>query len=546
MSTRWLTLAVAAVAAAGCAERPSPPASTLVRGALLVDGTGAPGRRGDLRIAGDRIAAIGELAPAPGERVIDATGLALAPGFIDTHSHADADLAERPEALAAVSQGVTTAVVGQDGESPYPLAEFFARLERSPAALNVAAYAGHNTLRSEAMGNDFRRPATADEVAAMRRLLRQEMAAGALGLSTGLEYDPGIYSHPDEVLALAREAAAAGGRYISHVRSEDRAFEAAVDELLTIGRETGMPVQISHLKLAMRSLWGTADALLARLDRARAEGIEVTADLYPYTYWQSGLTVLFPARDFSDRTAAEFALREIAAPEGLLMSRFDPDPSLVGRTVAEIAAARGEDAVTTLLDLIAEAQALEGESGEEVETVIGTSMAEADVERLLAWPHANVSTDGALVDRHPRATGTYPRILGRYVRERRLLSLEEAVHKMTALAAAHMGLTDRGVLRPGAAADLVLFDPATVIDRATPEEPELLSEGVVTVWVNGVVVYDAGAATGGRPGWLVRRRPSDDGALVVPYGSTRKFGVVLDHTQGATEAVGAAGWRTTW
>lgn len=504
----FLALLFLAPLAAGCApEGPEAPTTTLVRRAAIVDGSGAASYRADLRIASDRIAEIGELAPAAGERVVDASGLVLAPGFIDTHSHADEEIFSLPDALAAVSQGVTTVVVGQDGESPYPMAEFFARLEAAPAALNVAAYAGHNTLRGRVMGEGFRRPATAGEVAEMSRLLAAELGAGALGLSTGLEYDPGIFSQTDEVLALAREAAARGGRYVSHIRSEDRAFAAAVDEILAIGRATGMPVQISHLKLAQRSLWGTAEALLARLDRAREEGVEVTADVYPYEYWQSSLTVLFPERDFTDRAAAEFALAEVAAPEGLLLSRFDPDPSLVGRTVAEVAADRGTDAVTALLDLIAAAEARREGPDDTVEMVIGTSMRETDVERLLAWPHANVATDGGLDDRHPRATGTYPRVLGRYVRERRLLSLEEAVRKMTSLAADHVGLdtSGRGTLRPGAPADLVLFDPATIVDLAIPEEPKRLSAGVVTVWVNGVAVYDRGTATGARPGRVLRR-----------------------------------------
>jgi len=448
---------------------------------------------------------VGDLAPRPGEAVVDARGLALAPGFIDTHSHADRGLFEHPDALAAVSQGVTTVVVGQDGDSPHPLADFFARAEREPAAVNVAAYAGHGTLRALVMKDDFRRAATGAEVERMRGLLREELRAGALGLSTGLEYDPGIYSARAEVLALARESAAAGGRYISHVRSEDRTFWDAVDELIAIGREARLPVQLSHAKLAMRGLWGRADSLVALLDRARAAGVDVTADVYPYTYWQSTLTVLFPERDFENRATADFVLREITPPGGLLMAQFDPDTSYVGKTVADVARLRGTDSVTALIDMIRESQALERRTGAGTESVIGTSMVEEDIDRLLRWPWANVCSDGGLAGRHPRGFGTYPRVLGRYVRERGVLPLEEAVRKMTSLAAANVGIRDRGVVRAGAHADLVLFDPATILDLATPTDPRAVSRGVARVWVNGREVFRDGKATGERPGRVVRR-----------------------------------------
>ena len=501
-----LLLACCAPLAACRAPRPAAAgATTLVTNATLIDGTGSAPRRAAVRIAGDRVAEVGDLAPRPGEAVVDARGLALAPGFIDTHSHADRGLFEHPDALAAVSQGVTTVVVGQDGDSPHPLADFFARAEREPAAVNVAAYAGHGTLRALVMKDDFRRAATGAEVERMRGLLREELRAGALGLSTGLEYDPGIYSARAEVLALARESAAAGGRYISHVRSEDRTFWDAVHELIAIGREARLPVQLSHAKLAMRGLWGRADSLVALLDRARAAGVDVTADVYPYTYWQSTLTVLFPERDFENRATADFVLREITPPGGLLMAQFDPDTSYVGKTVADVARLRGTDSVTALIDMIRESQALERRTGAGTESVIGTSMVEEDIDRLLRWPWANVCSDGGLAGRHPRGFGTYPRVLGRYVRERGVLPLEEAVRKMTSLAAANVGIRDRGVVRAGAHADLVLFDPATILDLATPTDPRAVSRGVARVWVNGREVFRDGKATGERPGRVVRR-----------------------------------------
>ena len=500
------------LAALACAPAPEVPAvpTTLIAGALVVDGGGGEPFTADVRVLGDRIGEIGDLEPRASEPVVDGAGLVLAPGFIDAHSHADAALFDHPDALAAVSQGITTVVVGQDGESVFPLAELFDRLEREPAAVNVASFAGHGTLRGEVLGDDFARAAAPEEVEAMARLLAAEMAAGALGLSSGLEYDPGIYSTTDEVLALARVAAAHGGRYASHVRSEDREFWPAIEEILTIGREAALPVQISHLKLAMRSLHGQTRRLLGRLDEARAAGIDVTADVYPYTYWQSSLTVMFPDRDFADPVAARFAVEELAAPEDMLIPLFVPEPALAGRTLAEIAAARGSAPAATLIDLIAAAGAMERADAaagveRDVESVIATSMREDDVERLLAWPHAVVCTDGELDGAHPRGFGAFTRVLGRYVRERGILTLAEAVRRMTAATASAFDLPARGRIAPGAFADLVLFDPRTVIDRATTRDPHALSLGIERVWVNGQPVFAAGRASGLRPGGVLRR-----------------------------------------
>ncbi len=486
--------------------------SFLIRGATIVDGTGSPGFTGSLRVVGGTIAEVAAegsdgaaLSPLDDEPVYDARRLVLAPGFIDTHSHHDGGLLAEPEALAAVSQGITIIVVGQDGGSPFPVADFFAALEAGPAAVNVASYAGHGTLRREVMGDDFRREATPEEVAAMQALLEAELGSGVLGLSTGLEYDPGIYSTTDEVVALAETAAASGGRYISHMRSEDRGLVEAVEETIEIAERARLPVQISHFKLAARGLWGQAPEILARLDAARATGLDITADVYPYEYWQSTMTVLFPERDFTDREAARFALEELVAPEGMLIGRFGPDPDLEGKTLAEIAEERGTDPVTTYLDLIAESQTARAEGRDGGESIVATSMTVDDIAALMAWPHTVVSSDGGLRGAHPRGFGTYPRVLGRYVREEGRLTLEEAVHKMTGLAAAHMGLSSRGTLEAGAAADLVLFDPETVVDRATTAEPHLRSTGIERVWVAGAVVYEGGVVTGARPGMVLRR-----------------------------------------
>jgi N-acyl-D-amino-acid deacylase len=376
--------------------------------------------------------------------------------------------------------------------------------------VNVAAYVGHGTIRRLVMRDDFRREATTPEIERMAMFVRDEMRAGALGLSSGLEYDPGIYSEPGEVRTLARVAGSLGGRYISHIRSEDRDFWKAIDEIIRIGRENKMPVQISHMKLAMRSLWGRADSLIGILDRARAEGVDVTADVYPYTYWQSTLTVLFPRRDFENRESANFALSEVSTASGLLLGQFEPDPSYVGKTVADISRLRGTDSVTTLIDLIREANALEARTGRGAESVIGTSMEERDIQKLFAWPHTNICTDGALAGRHPRGFGAFPRFLGRYVRGQRVVPLPEAIRKMTSLAAAHMGIRDRGEIRTGAFADLVLFDSSAVTDRATPTDPNAVSVGIRTVWVNGEPVFqspssDAPGETLGRfPGRALR------------------------------------------
>jgi N-acyl-D-amino-acid deacylase len=492
---------------AGCAPAPAGPPGLVIRNARLVDGSGAPAREGGLRVVGSHIVGVGEVTAEPGDTVVDAEGLVLAPGFIDSHSHAD-DILEHPDALAAVNQGITTLVVGQDGGSQRPLAVLFEGLEAQPAAVNVASFAGFGTLRRAVLGSDYARPATADEIEQMRALLREDLAAGALGLSTGLEYDLQIDAPTDEVVALARDAAAVGGRYQSHVRSEDRGFWAAIDEVVEIGRATGMPVQVTHMKLAMQSTQGQTARLLERLDAARAEGVAITADVYPWTYWQSTITVLFPQRDYHDPKAIRFALEEVTTPEGLLLARWKPDPELEGLTLAEIAARQGRSPAATLEALVSEAVAAREAGEEDFESIIATSMTEDDVAALLAWPWSSVCTDGELDGAHPRGYGSFTRLLGRYVRERGALGLEEAVRHATSLGAENAGIRDRGRLEVGGYADLVLFDPASVIDRATPEDPHALSEGIRGVWVNGRQVFDGTRATGERPGQVLRREAS--------------------------------------
>lgn len=479
------------------------PPGIVIVDARVIDGSGGPSRNVNVRIEGKQIAAVGNFEPSQGDTVVDAGGLALAPGFIDAHSHHEIGLFEAPDALAAVSQGVTTIVVGQDGGHPYPLSDFFRRLESSPAAINVASFAGHGTLRGQVMRNDFRREATPQELAAMRQLLATELEAGALGLSSGLEYDPGSYSAPAELIELARVAATQGGRYLSHIRSEDQYFWEAVDEVINIGREARLPVQVTHIKLAMKRWWGQSDRLKSKLDSARASGVDITADIYPYTAWNSDfswLVTLFPERDLDRREGAEYILRDMLSPEGILLPDFRPEPAYNGLTIAQIAKIRGTAPETTLVELLkADAKAGGGSP------MLGFAMAEPDIEAIMAWPHTVIGSDGELAGPHPRGYGTFTRFLGHYIRERGVLSLEEGVRRISSLSALQAGIADRGLIAPGQSADLVLFDPARIADRATYESPHQPSTGIAKVWVNGVLVLDDGRVTGSRPGAVIRR-----------------------------------------
>jgi len=494
---RLTVAALAGAMLAGVGQLPSASPSTLIQHARLIDGSGGPSRRADVRVSADRIVAVGTLSPAPGERVVDAGGLALAPGFIDTHSHHDRGLDTARDAVAMVSQGVTTIVVGQDGGGA-DLAAMFTRLESKPASVNVASYVGHGTIRRRVLGEKFARHATPDEIDRMKELVRVEMEAGALGLSTGLEYDPGIYSAPDEVVALAKVAADAGGRYVSHIRSEDRWFWDAIDEIIDIGRVNQMPVQVSHLKLGMHDLWGQSGKLLAILDEARASGVQLTADIYPYTFWQSNLGVLYPKRNYSDIAETEFVLAHVSLAGDIIFNSFRGHPEYVGKTLAEVAKLRGTSDVKALMDLLAE-------PGGENAGIVAKGMSDADVERLMQWPFANVCSDGQSTGLHPRGFGSFSKVLGPYVRDRKLFTAEEAVRKMSSLAAANVGLRSRGLIAPGYFADLVLFDPMTVADRADFGRAQAQAVGVRTVWVNGQVVFQDGKTTNVYSGRPLRR-----------------------------------------
>jgi N-acyl-D-amino-acid deacylase len=352
------------------------------------------------------------------------------------------------------------------------------------------------------LGEDYTRAATPAEVAKMRALVEQEMRAGALGLSSGLEYDPGLYATTEEVVACAKVAGAHRGLYISHVRDEENESFASFRELIRIAREARVPAQISHIKLGSSPVWGKAGQALQLLRDARRQGVDISADVYPYTFWRSTITVITPTRDWADRAAWQKGLDEIGGPGNVLLSTYTPDLSWQGQTIAQISQLTGRDAVTIIQEIV---QKTHGEGATGREGVVVTAMQEGDLSRFIAAPEVMFCTDGGLGGSHPRAAGTYPRILGRYVRERHVLSLEEAIRKMTSLPARRMGLSGRGLLRVGAKADVVIFDAARILDTATTSNPMSAPIGLPYVLVNGVPVLDGGKITGQHPGAVLRR-----------------------------------------
>ncbi len=470
------------------------PKSLLIAGGRVADGTGAPLSRADVRVEGDRIVEVGALSPRKGERVIRAEGRVVAPGFIDVHNHSTEGLKTDPLAETQVSQGITTLVLGPDGDSPWPIGEYLAGIEKSPAAVNVMTMVGHETVRSLVMGKDFRRRATPDEIAKMAGLVEQGMREGAAGLSSGLEYDVGSYASTDELVELAKPAARYGGFYMTHSRDEaDRSFEA-MDEALEISRRGGLPLDLSHIKLGTVAVWGKAKQAVALIDRARAKGQDVTADCYPYEAWHSNLEVLVPNKQYQDPASVARALADVGGASHVTITACKAHPEYAGKNLEEIAKAQGTTPVALYSRLVQEGGA----------DIIGHSMKTEDVEVFYVQPWVMVASDGGIATDHPRGAGTFARVLGRFVRQRHLLTLEEAVRKMTSLPASRMKLSDRGRIAPSFKADLVVFDPETVIDRSTFEEPRRLSEGISLVLVNGEAVWSDGKTTGARPGRVLR------------------------------------------
>jgi len=474
------------------------PTTHLITNVKVIDGTGLSAFAASVRIVNDRIHDIGSLTPFPNESVTDGKGKILAPGFIDSHSHHDGGLEKNPSAIAVTNQGITTVVVGQDGGST-PIDSIIVSMKKTPVSVNVASYTGQAWLREKFMQGGVLRKATDTEIDSMKVLLALEMDKGSLGLGTGLEYEAAFYSSRDEVVELAKIAATKGGRYISHIRSEDLNLEEALDEIIEIGRLAKIPVQLTHAKIAMRSKWGNSDKILRQLERARLEGINVTADVYPYTMWNSTPRVLFPKKDFDNLASAEFATSELFDPAASVMVRYTPNRAWQGKTVSEIAALNHETPAQGLLRIIRETSA-PGQGG----TIVAKSMSETDISNFIKWPYSSICTDGSMGG-HPRGHGAFTRVLGRYVREQKLMPLETAIQKMTSLAAENAGIKYRGLIAPGYFADLVLFDPETVIDNATIENPTALSTGVHHVWVNGKLVYSEQKAVPNYPGRFVKR-----------------------------------------
>ena len=480
-------------------------ASVLLTNVVVYDGTGGEPFRGDVRIEGERIAAVApHLAATAGETVLDRHGLALAPGFIDMHSHGSGGLTEDLDAATVSRQGITTILVGQDGESNFPLRDFFAQLKANPPAINLASMVGHATLREQVMGKDLYRASTPQELAQMKSLLARELAAGAFGLSTGLEYESAHFATTEEVIELSKIAAATKGFYISHVRDEaSRTFDS-FEEVLRIGREARLPVEITHIKMGSTSVWHQAAKRMPELfERARREGVDLKADVYPYTYWHSTIRVIVPDRDYFNPQKVEQALVENGGAQNIRIVNYAPEAALAGKTLAEIAAHWQVTPVEAYMRIVKATGGADGPNEQDV-NVLGTSMSEDDVRWFIAHPEIMFCTDGALHGAHPRGAGSYPRILGHYVREERLLPLALAIHKMTGLPAAQLRLTDRGRIAPGFVADLVVFDPATVIDRSTVEKPEEPPLGIPDVMVSGEWVVRDGAVTGKRPGRVLR------------------------------------------
>ncbi len=480
---------------AGTPDEPGDAAGTLIVNARIADGTGAPLYPAAVRIRGDRIVAIGELSADGAEEVIDAAGRVLAPGFIDIHNHSGGLLAEHPLAESQVAQGITTLILGADGSSPWPIGAWLDARRQQPSAVNLALLVGHETVREQVMGEDYRRPANPGEVERMAAMVEEAMRAGAVGLSSGLEYELASYSTTDEVVALANAAARHGGFYMTHIRDEaDRSFEA-LKEAIAIGQRAGIPVQHSHIKLASVDVWNRAAEYIALVEDARREGLDYLADIYPYDAWNSNIKVLVPNKRYEDPESVAEALADVGGAERVRIVSFAPNPAYERQDLAGLAKAAGVTPVEMYIRIIRE-----GDAAGSVARVIGQSMVTPDIQAFVEQPWVMFASDGSIDGMHPRGAGTFPRVLREYVREAGWLTLPAAIRKMTSLPAARLGWNDRGVIREGARADLVLFDPDSVTDRATFEEPQLLATGIDLVLVNGTVVWRDAKPTGARPG----------------------------------------------
>lgn len=492
----------------------------IIEGARVIDGSGSPWFYADIAVQGDRIAAVGRLSGSVARQRVPARGLIAAPGFIDMHSHSGRSVEGNPGLESLVRQGITTVLEGQDGGGPVPLGPVLAKLSKTPVSINFAYCAGHNAIRSRVMGTENRH-ATGAEITAMKNLMKQAMLDGAFGLSTGLFYVPGNYATTEEVIEIARVAGQMGGFHISHMRDEASSVLDGVRETIRIGEEGRMPTQITHHKIIGKAFWGKSKETLRLVEEARLRGVDVTIDQYPYTASSTGTAALFPqwslsggAKALAERLGAPDSRSKIRAeiirrilddrgggdPANVQFASCNFDHSLDGKTLADAAKARGlqptaENAADVMMDM-----QLKGGC-----SAIYHAISEEDVVRIMQSPYTMFATDGFApkpgeASPHPRCYGTFPRILGRYVREKHVLTLEEAIRKMTGLPSSRLKLPDRGLLRPGMKADIVVLDPGRIADRSEFTKPHQFSIGVQHLIVNGKPVLLDGAMTGALPG----------------------------------------------
>jgi N-acyl-D-amino-acid deacylase len=507
----------------GCAARKQK-YDIIVKGGRVIDGSGNPWYPADVGIRNGKIAAIERfLDEGEADKVVRARGLIVAPGFIDVHTHVDSGLLKTPSVENYISQGVTTVVGGNCGGHEYPLGEFFAAAEKG-ISLNIAMLAGHNTIRQEVMGLKMEAP-TAEEMSRMKSLLDQEMKSGAIGLSTGLAYLPGVYSKTEEIVELAQAVAPYNGIYASHIRNQAEGISGAIEEAIAVGEANSIPVFISHIKLADESIWNKPELVAGPVEKARARGVEVYLDQYPYTATSSGFTSSFPQEVFEggkenflerlndpatyQKVKTHIIERRLTSQrginklQGITFAGCQAFPDYEGKNLEEILhLLQKEPSAENAADLIIEIEKAGGASA------VFFQMDEADVETLMRLPYLMIASDGSVQVRgrgfpHPRSYGTFPRIIGRYVRERSTLRLEEAVRKMTSLPAQALKLKDRGCIREGMWGDVVIFDPEVFEDAATFEIPHQFSRGLACVLVNGKIVFSEGGWTGLLPGHIL-------------------------------------------
>ena len=497
----------------------------VIRNARVIDGTGNPWFRADVGVRDGRIAAIGDLSRASAYKAVDAQNRVLAPGFLDVHTHVEDAVEKVPGGDNYVLDGVTSIVTGNCGGSEANLAAFFARLEKLGIGLNLGSLIGHNTVRREIMGTE-NRAATPEEIRKMQALVEKGMQDGAVGFSTGLIYVPGTYASTEEVVALAKAAAKYGGVYASHMRDEGEHVLEAITEAATVGKEAGMPVELAHFKIDAPKLWGSSDKSIALVEKFRREGVDVAVDQYPYDQSSTSLGTVLPSwalaggeekvkerlKDPETRARIKAGMKERLDTKGFpdysyaSVARFLPEPAYEGKTISEVNVMKGragtlEAQMETVLELIAAG----------APQMIFHSMGREDVERILRYPNTAIGSDGGIREfgvgmPHPRSYGTNARVLAEYVRNRKVITLEDAIRRMASLPARTFRFRDRGLIREGMAADLVLFDPEKVQDKATYQQPHQYTEGFDLVLVNGVPVVENGKVSGARPGKILRGR----------------------------------------